>query len=108
MRKGRMRDVSAVLAGLLAGLHEGDQVTTKGLVAEALEFVLEVERQVVGMVVLSGYPSPMYTKALTDWRCYTSKARTQSGQTRTECLWLSPNAQAKGVQQQLFEGGMKL
>lgn len=46
-----------------------------------------------GMVVLSGYPSELYTRALEGWTINTTSARISAGRggdTRTECLWLNP------------------
>lgn len=46
-----------------------------------------------GMVVLSGYPSELYAKALEGWTMNTTSARISAGRggdTRTECLWINP------------------
>lgn len=46
-----------------------------------------------GMVVLSGYPSELYTQALEGWTMNTTSARISAGRggdTRTECLWINP------------------
>lgn len=45
-----------------------------------------------GMVVLSGYASPLYDDRLTHWGRITRQAQTEAGQTRTEVLWLNPAA----------------
>lgn len=37
-------------------------------------------------VLLSGYPSELYGRALQNWRCLTYRTRTR-GKTVTECLW---------------------
>ncbi len=37
-------------------------------------------------VLLSGYPSALYSSHLRDWRCLTYRTRTR-GRTVTECLW---------------------
>jgi hypothetical protein len=37
-------------------------------------------------ILLSGYPSKLYSEALPDWRCISYRARTR-GKTVTECLW---------------------
>lgn len=47
----------------------------------------------VGMVVLSGYSSPLYDQLYAGWRKVSKKATAQNGKGRTECLWLSPNIQ---------------
>ncbi len=54
-----------------------------------LGVLLELE----GMVVLSGYPSGLYSDLLADWRCYSTSARISAGRgaaSRTECIWLNP------------------
>lgn len=54
---------------------------------EALAAVLH---EVEGMVVLAGYPSPLYDRLYAGWQCVTREARTCVGSLRTEALWLSP------------------
>ena len=39
-------------------------------------------------VMLSGYPSALYSSQLQSWRCLEYEARTR-GRTKTECLWLN-------------------
>ncbi len=51
----------------------------------------EALHKVKGMVVLSGYPSPLYDDLYRDWRKVLKSATAQNGKGRTECLWLSPN-----------------
>lgn len=49
--------------------------------------------QLRGMVVLSGYASPLYDEELyADWQRFTKATRADSGAKRTEVLWVSPNA----------------
>ena len=46
------------------------------------------------MVVLSGYPSDLYRDTLQGWTQTSTTARISAGRggdTRTECLWLSPS-----------------
>ncbi len=46
-----------------------------------------------GMVVLSGYPSELYSRALEGWTINQTSARISAGRggdTRTECLWINP------------------
>jgi DNA adenine methylase len=51
----------------------------------------QVLRAVEGMVVLSGYPCPLYDMELyPDWRRVTRRARADGARARTEVLWLSP------------------
>lgn len=57
--------------------------------AELLSALLDLD----GMVVLSGYPHPLYDNMLTGWRCETREARIAAGRgtgKRIEALWLSP------------------
>jgi DNA adenine methylase len=45
-----------------------------------------------GMVVLTGYPSPLYSAALADWQLHKTSARISAGRgtaLRTECAWLN-------------------
>ncbi|MBI3140984.1 MAG: DNA adenine methylase [Rhodocyclales bacterium] len=55
--------------------------------------LLDALRGVKGMVVLSGYPSPLYDEFLPGWERRSTKARISGGRgtvMRTECLWLNP------------------
>lgn len=55
--------------------------------------LLATLNQLQGMVVLSGYPSELYTNAPACWTMNTTTARISAGRggdTRTECLWLNP------------------
>lgn len=66
---------------------------------DLLNTLLELE----GMVMLSGYPSELYSDVLKDWKRVDTKARISSGRgtdTRIECLWINPAAQ----QHDLFGG----
>lgn len=45
-----------------------------------------------GMVVLSGYPSPLYSELYPNWHCITREARADQALERIECLWLNPAA----------------
>jgi len=56
---------------------------------QLLAALLELE----GMVVLSGYPSELYTKHLAHWQRHDTEARISAGRgtgKRTECAWLNP------------------
>jgi DNA adenine methylase len=46
-----------------------------------------------GMVLLSGYDSELYNDMLTGWQKVTADFVAQSGEFRTEVLWISPSAQ---------------
>lgn len=47
-----------------------------------------------GMVVLSGYPSPLYDGALKGWRRIEKASLADGARPRTEVLWINPAAQA--------------
>jgi DNA adenine methylase len=52
--------------------------------------LLDLLCELKGMVVLSGYPSPMYDDALADWRRLEMNALADGARARTEVLWLNP------------------
>lgn len=52
--------------------------------------LLRALRKHVGPVVLSGYDSALYEQEIGDWQKVTTQALAESGQKRTECLWLNP------------------
>lgn len=54
--------------------------------------LLEVLRNVAGMVVLSGYPAPLYEDALSDWHRVEKAALADGARPRTEVLWINPQA----------------
>ena len=49
-------------------------------------------RQLEGMVVLSGYPNPIYDALLGDWRAVERAALADGARPRVERLWLNPAA----------------
>jgi DNA adenine methylase len=57
-----------------------------------LEF-MDLIRSLKGMVILSGYPSPLYANHLENkgWQRVDKRAIVNSGGSRIESLWLSPN-----------------
>lgn len=60
------------------------------------EKLLKVLLDLEGKVIVSGYPSEIYNDYLAKWKRVDTSARISSGRgtdTRTECLWISPNAQ---------------
>jgi DNA adenine methylase len=62
-------------------------------------------KELRGMVVLSGYPSPLYERLLRGWTRVERAAMADGAEARTECLWLNPAAAgAQSSQAQLFEG----
>lgn len=56
-----------------------------------------------GMVVLSGYDHPLYNVALADWRREERTSHVERQRKVTECLWISPNAEAALAPGPLFE-----
>lgn len=46
------------------------------------------------MIVLSGYPDPLYDELLPGWTRVSTDARAHRNSPRTECLWLNPAAVA--------------
>lgn len=57
--------------------------------------LLAVLNQLKGMVVLSGYPSELYTGQLGSWTMNSTSARISAGRgaaTRMECLWVNSSA----------------
>lgn len=54
--------------------------------------LLDLLNGLVGMVVLSGYPSELYESALSGWHKVSRLAHADGGGERTECLWINPAA----------------
>ena len=52
-------------------------------------------RTLKGMVIVSGYDSPLYDKLFSDYKKMTKKAFADGARERLECLWISPNAQRR-------------
>lgn len=55
--------------------------------------LLDALQTVQGMVVLSGYPTPIYDDALSGWERREKSARISGGRgtaMRTECVWMNP------------------
>lgn len=72
---------------------------------ELLDALLDLE----GFVVLSGYPSDLYTDRLKSWTLHQVKSRISANRgssVRTECVWLNPACSAainlKTPQQRMF------
>jgi DNA adenine methylase len=58
--------------------------------------------QIKGMAMISGYASELYRDLYADWKMVTTQAYTSKTIARTECLWISPKAQAKQMQRPLL------
>jgi DNA adenine methylase len=56
--------------------------------------LLQVLVELSGFVILSGYRSELYDRALADWPSFTKSTQSQSNAKRTEVLWLSPRTWA--------------
>jgi DNA adenine methylase len=55
--------------------------------------LLDVLLELDGLVILCGYPHPMYQEALATWTLHTTKARISAGRgtaLRDECCWINP------------------
>jgi DNA adenine methylase len=66
--------------------------------------LLDMLNQVQGYVVLSGYPSELYSSRLTHWSLHQKTARASGFRgtvPRTECAWLNPKCAAAVQQPQL-------
>lgn len=61
---------------------------------EAHSTLLETVQSVKGMVVLSGYPHPLYDEALTDWERVEKDALADGARSRKEVLWINPKCSA--------------
>lgn len=54
--------------------------------------LLQDLRALAGLVVLSGYPAPLYDDALRDWTRIEREALADGGRPRIEVLWINPRA----------------
>jgi len=64
----------------------------------------EVLHDLEGMVVVSGYPSPLYEQLYGDWHQVTRMANTDAARDAVECLWFNGKARARVRQLTLLEG----
>lgn len=65
--------------------------------------LLAALRQLEGMVVLSGYPSPVYDEVLRGWTRIDRAALADGALPRTECLWLNPACASRRPAPDLLE-----
>jgi DNA adenine methylase len=72
------------------------------LTAEQHLELLTFLRGLRGMVVLSGYPTALYDKALPDWHRFERAALADGARPRTEVLWLNPAANLARANRGLF------
>jgi DNA adenine methylase len=54
--------------------------------------MLAALKDLAGMVVLSGYPSPVYDEALVGWHRIERAAFADGARPRIEVLWINPRA----------------
>lgn len=70
--------------------------------------LLDVLRSLEGMVVLSGYPHPIYDRALSNWLRVEKQALADGAKPRTEVLWINPacavRLRAERSQLELLDG----
>lgn len=57
------------------------------------EELAEALRGLSGMIVLSGYATPLYDRLYADWTMKVRETKTAANSTRQECLWLSPSVE---------------
>ncbi len=84
--------------------HSGGNYRHEMSLAEH-EALLSCLNSLDGMVVLSGYDSPLYRAALPGWQqvaADTLGSGAQGSVSRTECLWINPAAQNCAPQMPLF------
>ncbi len=70
---------------------------------ELLAFLQTLE----GMVVLSGYPHPLYDNALKGWARMQRKALADGAKKRTEVLWINPATQQRQTSPHLISHAME-
>lgn len=82
-------------------VHDTRYITSKNkgyqfeMVDEDHRRLAALLNSVRGMVVLSGYPSPLYDELYPDWKRIEREVQDISGSGKqTECLWLSPRTVA--------------
>ena len=64
-------------------------------------------QKIKGMVIVSGYPSELYQELYAGWRRVEMVTHTDSATAATECLWLSPSADARASSLRLPIGGVQ-
>lgn len=79
-----------------------DKVYTREMLDDEHRALAELLHQVEGMVILSGYPSPLYAELYGDWQTAECIARTDSSSTAVERIWLSPRVGRHAQPQDLF------
>lgn len=77
---------------------KGFHVYEHELEAEDHVRLLDIVCAMKSMVVLSGYPHPLYDDVLVGWKRVEREAFADGGRPRTECLWINPAAQQRLAQ----------
>jgi DNA adenine methylase len=62
------------------------------MTAEDHACLLDHLKGLQGMVILSGYPAPLYDEALPGWRRIEREAHADGARDRTEVIWMNPQA----------------
>lgn len=68
------------------------------------EVLGEFVRGLAGMVIISGYRSPLYDEIFHDWKRIECRAMADGARVRSECLWLNQAAQRQAAQISMFTG----
>lgn len=72
----------------------GTRIYTHDFSLEDHRSLLAELRDLSSMVVLSGYPSELYSNLLSDWERHERKAMADTAKVRTEVVWLNPACSA--------------
>jgi DNA adenine methylase len=70
--------------------RDGSRAYTHELTSEDHRELLGVAVGVAGMVVLSGYPHPLYDEMLLGWSRFEREALADGARPRTEVVWINP------------------
>ncbi|WP_422105557.1 DNA adenine methylase [Winogradskyella sp.] len=65
--------------------------------------LFNVINETQGMVILSGYPSDLYSDLYKDWLCISKSTHADGAVDRVECLWLNDAAAQKQKQLSMFK-----
>lgn len=72
----------------------GTRIYTHDFALEDHRTLIAELRDLSAMVVVSGYPSELYTNLLSDWEQHKRRAMADGGRERTEVVWLNPACSA--------------
>lgn len=92
-----------------SGLMHSSECYAHEMTTEEHVSLLAALKELRGMVVLSGYPAPLYDDALSSWTRIERKALADGARDRVEVLWLNPEAsdsvEAARCQIEMFSSG---